>query len=203
MRAELFNGWYIVFPFIFLWNRYYILLFSSIYFLYLNTTLSFSDIVYMQQKCGRSYTSSSVSAITDRVFKTKNEIECCHLCLILDPCNSFIWNGFSHKCHIRSSSLNGIFTDQTVQTVGYVVEQYSEGIYFVFYTFRKNVGHSISLSCVITRTVDGLSLNMLSSCIDCLLFAKRSKEYLGWEQINNNPIGMVLNMQTGSTDDQN
>ncbi|XP_063447003.1 type-2 ice-structuring protein-like [Mytilus trossulus] len=80
----------------------------------------------MQQKCGRSYSSSSVPAITDRVFKTKNEIECCHLCLILDPCYSFIWNGFSHKCHIRSSSLDGIFTDQTVQTVGYVVGQYSE-----------------------------------------------------------------------------
>ncbi|CAG2197784.1 unnamed protein product [Mytilus edulis] len=89
-------------------------------------TLSVSGNVYMQQKCGRSYSSSSVSAITDRVFKTKNEIECCHLCLVLDPCKSFIWNGFSRKCYIRSSSLDDFVTDQTVQTVGYVVEQYSE-----------------------------------------------------------------------------
>lgn len=106
-------------------------------FFYLNITLSVSGNVYMQQKCGRSYSSGSVSAITDRVFKTKNEIECCHICLVLEPCKSFIWNSFSRKCYIRSSSLGEIFTDQTVQTVGYVVEQYSEGIYFVFYTFKK------------------------------------------------------------------
>ncbi|CAC5373217.1 unnamed protein product [Mytilus coruscus] len=82
--------------------------------------------VYMQQKCGRAYNSSSGSAITDRYLKTRNEIECCQLCLVIDPCNSFIWNGFSRKCYIRSSSLDIIFTDQTIPTVGYVVEQYSE-----------------------------------------------------------------------------